>query len=187
MKTAKIIILVFFTSLLFAGCSKDDSDVDETGKGTGTLTIKGIEYNMVEGIIYHNSGSVNYDIDLKSSPTNNGIGSETINLVALEMYTASSNGLQPGTYNCDASKTSYAGTFNGIIAMDIDYTEHFSYAYGIKSGTILVNRPDAGYEITIDVITDKYVFDPVEQDFILSESDIAITCYYIGNLKPSTH
>ncbi|MGE0076313.1 MAG: hypothetical protein AB7S48_00485 [Bacteroidales bacterium] len=191
MKTVKIITLIFFTSLLFAGCSKDDSDVDETGKGTGTLTIKGVEYEMAEGILYTNTESVgppyNFDIDLKTSPTNSGIGEEKYHLVLIEMYTSTKDDLQSGTYNFDTYETSHAGTFGGLIFMDFNKDEDFSYFYIIKSGTILVNKPEAGYEITIDVTADRYEYDSVEDDFIIKESDVSITCYYIGGLKKSSH
>jgi hypothetical protein len=191
MKTVQIIILMFFTSLLISQCSKDDNDVVETGVGIGTLTIKGIEYELVKGIIYKNTERTgppyNFDIDLISAPTNNGIGSETCNLVALEMYTATKDYLKSGTYNYDTNETSNAGTYTGIIAIDINENEGFSYAYGIKSGTVLVNRSDTEYEVTIDVIADKYEFDSVEDDFIITESDVEITCYYKGSLKESVH
>lgn len=188
MKAIRIIFLILFTSLFITECSKDEDDVVETGKGTGTLTVNNVEYSMVEGIIYHNSGSVNYDIDLISSLTNNGIGAETCHLVVLEMYTASSDGLMSGTYNCDTHGTSQAGTFTGLILMDINKeTEETSYGYDIKSGTIVVNHSDAVYEITVNVMTDKYEYDAVKDDFVLTESDAEITCYYTGSLKPSVH
>jgi hypothetical protein len=188
MKAIRIIFLIFFTSLFITECSRDDTDVVETGKGTGTLTVNGIEYALIEGIIYHNPGSANYDIDLISSLTNNGIGAETCHLVAFEMYTATSDGLQSGTYNYDTHGTSQAGTFTGLIAMDINKeTEDCSLFYVIKSGTIVVNHSDAVYENTVDVMTDKYEYDAGEDDFVITESDVKITCYYIGSLKPSVH
>lgn len=191
MKTVKIIILIFFTSLLFAECSKDDNDVVETGKGTGTLTIKGIEYEMDEGVIYTNTESVgppyNFDIDLKSSPTNNGIGEEKFQFVLIEMYTATKDDLQSGTYNFDTYETSHAGTFNGLVFIDVNEAEDFSHFYIIKSGTVLIGRPDNEYEITIDVVADKYEYDSVEDDFLITEGDVAIFCYYIGSLKKSSH
>ena len=188
MKAISIVFLLFFASLFITECSKEDTGVVETGIGTGTLTVAGVEYDMVEGIIYHNSGSVNYDIDLISSLTNNGIGSETCHLVALEMYAATSDGLPSDTYNCDMYKTSQAGTFTGLIAFDINKeTEDCSIFYDIKSGTIVVNHSDAQYEITVEVMTDKYEYDSGEDDFVISESDIEIACYYTGSLKPSVH
>jgi hypothetical protein len=188
MKAIRIIFLIFITSLFITECSKDDNGVVENGIGTGTLTVNGFEYAMVEGIIYHNSGSVNYDIDLISSLTNNGIGAETYHLVALEMYTAKSDGLTSGTYNYDTHGTSQAGTFAGLVLLDINKeTEENSYFNDIKSGTIVVNHSDAVYEITVNVMTDKYEYDAGEDNFIITESDVEITCYYIGSLKPSVH
>jgi hypothetical protein len=172
MKTIKIIFLIFLTSILITECSKDENDGVETGKGTGNLTIKGIVYEMAEGIVYKNTESAgppyNFDIDLISSPTNDGIGAETCHLVAMEMYTASKDDL--------------------LIAIDINKeTEESSYFYVIKSGTVLVNRSDAGYEITIDVVTDKYEYEIGEDDFVITESDVEIACYYKGSLKKSEH
>jgi hypothetical protein len=192
MKTIKIIFLIFLTSILITECSKDENDGVETGKGTGNLTIKGIVYEMAEGIVYKNTESAgppyNFDIDLISSPTNDGIGAETCHLVAMEMYTASKDDLQAGTYSYDEDGTSHAGTFSGLIAIDINKeTEESSYFYVIKSGTVLVNRSDAGYEITIDVVTDKYEYEIGEDDFVITESDVEIACYYKGSLKKSEH
>jgi hypothetical protein len=190
MQTIKIIILIFLTSLLITECSKIDNDGVETGKGTGTLTIKGIEYELVQGTIYKNTERVsspyNFDIDLVTAALYPG--TDIVNFVALEMYTAKEDDLQPGTYNHDTDETYPAGTFSGGIGIDFNKeTEKSSYFYLTKSGTVLVNRSDSEYEITIDVITDKYEDETGEYDFVITESDIEITCYYKGSLKKDVH
>lgn len=188
MKTVKIIILIFLTSLFITECSKDDNDTTETGIGTGTLTIKGVKYELVKGTIYKNmeriSSPYNFDIDLVTSTTIN----QTLHLVALEMFTATNDDLQLGTYNCDTNETFPAGTFCGIICIDMNIvTEESSYGYMIKSGTVLVSKSDSEYELTMDLNGDKYEYDPGVEDFVMTESDVEITCYYKGSLKKDTH
>ena len=187
MKTVKIIILIFLTSLFTTECSKDDNDATETGIGTGTLTIKGAEYELVQGTIYKNmeriSSPYNFDIDLVTATING-----TLHLVALEMYTATEDDLQPGTYNYGTNETFPAGTFSGIICIDMNIvTEESSYGYITKSGTVLVNKSDSEYELTMDLIADKYEYDSVEEDFVVTESDVEILCYYKGSLKKDVH
>lgn len=187
MRIIKIITLIFITSLLFIACSEDDNEDPETGKGTGTLTIKGIEYLLVEGTIYKNTERVsspyNFDFDLKTSTINN-----IFQLVAFEMYTATNDDLQSGTYNHATNETSPAGTFCGLVFMNMNtITEKSEYAYQTKSGTVLVNRSDSEYELTINVIADKYEKVIGYDDWIITESDVVITCYYIGSLKKDEH
>jgi len=189
MKTFNFLFAILIMVGVITGCAKDDNGVEEeTGKDYGTLTIKGMNYDLVEGVIYtgmETSGPpYGFDIDLLTEVTSNG----TLNLVALEMYSATEDDLQSGTYNYDIGGTSQAGTFSGIILMDMNkVTEESSHGYIVKLGTVLVNKSDSEYDITTNLNADKYEYDAVEDDWVVTESDVVITSYYKGSLRKDVH
>lgn len=179
-----ILICVF---LLAISCSEED--IADKYNNTGVLTVKGIDYQLADGIIWNrfeenndNDGIYNWDIDLFSegldpiNETGSGHGA------AMELYTHLSSGLAIGTYTHAINDNYTAGTFCGNIIIGMDaQTESISKWYVTTSGTIVMDKAGSIYDFTMNMLADEYdVTD--EFDFIQTGSDIAITCTYKGTL-----
>lgn len=180
--SSMILISVF---LFVASCSKDEDNNE--GSNAGILTIKGVEYELVDGIIWdqpeEGSGQVySFDIDLFSEgfdPVNEtGSG----DLVAMEMYTDLSDDLASGTYTHGINETYPARTFGGFILLGLNLEiEEFSTLYIITSGTIIVSKSGSVYEFTMNLTADEY---HITDDFIVkTDSDVVISCEYMGTLE----
>lgn len=171
--------------LFVTACSKDD-DITKVNN-TGLLTIKGVDYELVDGIIWdrieeENEDVYNFDIDLFGDgidpDTETGFG----HVAAMELFTDLSDDLEPGTYTHAIDDTYPAGTFCGNIILDINFdTEEISTWYTTTSGNITVKTTGAVYEFSMTLIADEYdVTD--DFDFIKTDSDVAISCVYKGTL-----
>jgi len=184
MKILNSIILICVLAFVTA-CSKDD-DITKVNN-TGTLTIKGVEYELVDGIIWdrieeRGEDIYNFDIDLFGEgidPENEtGLG----HLAAMELFTDLSDDLAPGTYKHDIDGTYPAGTFCGNIVLDINFdTDEVSTWYTTTSGNITMKKTGDVYEFSMNLIADEY--DVIDDfDFIKTDSDVAINCVYKGTL-----
>ena len=160
-------------------CSDDDDF-----ENTGTLTIDGTVYELSQGIIYYRGTSegrgCNFDIDLLSSDIDIESETGTGQIVALEMFTETTDNLKDGSYTVPPDETFPAGTFCGIIVTGFDAeTEEGSVFYIIKSGSSIVAKSGNLYEFTINVLADQ--LDEYLDNTVAT--NVPISCYYKGTLN----
>jgi hypothetical protein len=158
MKLVKgLLILLLAAPILFVSCSDDDDD-DDNGK-TNEFTLDGTDYGLNSGIIenygqWSDDEDYNFDVTLLGSGlTYDATEDEftgTGSAIYFEMYSASMDDLQAGTYNYDADETGAGGTFDiGMIVIDYDSsTELGTYNY-CTAGTVVVAKSGSDYEFTI--------------------------------------
>lgn len=189
MKTLNPLKILFLILIVVMSCSKDDNNIDDViiPSVKGILTIKGVEYELVNGIIHDRGkqGSLsvyNFDIDLLSSGldpiTQKGIGT----IVAMEMFTETADDLKEGTYILDTNETYSAGTFGGNILLGYNAETDESTNWFIPtSGIIVFSKSGSAYDFIMDFEADEITLND-DWDIIIIDSNVVISCNYNGSL-----
>jgi len=189
MKKIEFLLTMCLIVLFIASCEKNGEN-NETN--TGVLNIDSVEYSINHGelvnintvvagevyvgLIYLLSSDYCYE---KTTITGTG------QVIELKMLFNSLYTLIPGTYTPSTGEPYHTMTFISNFFKDLNIsTMEITALYKATSGNIIVIKSGSTYELSIDVLADKYNVnhadtEPTENPV---ETNIHITCTYKGDL-----
>lgn len=187
MKISNLFTVLFVFSLFIMSCEKDDNGNVISESSEGILTIAGVEFDLIGGVIYDrgqhaDDQGFNFDIDLYSLGVNPVTETGSGHVVAMEIFTETQDDIKAGTYIHDVDNTYPAGTFCGniLIGIDID-ADTVSSWFITTSGTIEVARTESKYNFNMNLEADEYDVTS-DWEFVKIDSNVVISCSYKGNL-----
>lgn len=184
-------MLLGILASFLGSCSKDNNEIEITN--TGNLSIGDLSDSLSYGELFNiqelTKGELYAGCVYLLTPDFK-LGSSSItgtgNLVEIILYFNSKDYLVPGLYTIDSSISGISGTFKLKVYKDFNISSfEVSAVYQSSSGNMTISKTGSVYEISIDVLADRYILNHADENPTgdPTEHNINIILTYNGNLQ----